>query len=144
MLRVAEVDSGVCRGGAQTDQVVGGLGIIELIRDFTAFYKRFKIWYRPSANVVLTHKWVFNKLGRLNGCHAPLINNYSSAIKCFLTLECDIALEWCHRNVIARICDRGSSCWILAIANLPAVILLHYMKINFGCAKYARHHGWWF
>ena len=56
MLRVAEVDSGVCRGGTQTDQVVGGLGIIELIRDFTAFYKRFKIWYRPSANVVLTHK----------------------------------------------------------------------------------------
>ena len=29
-----------------------------------------------------------------NGCHAPLLSDYSSTSKCLLVRECDVALEW--------------------------------------------------
>ena len=37
----------------------------------------------------------FNACKR-NGCHVPLIGDYSIASKCLLACECNIALEWYH------------------------------------------------
>jgi len=51
----------------------------------------FTLRFLPIYSVVYTCE--------LNGCHAPLISNYSSASKCLLLHECDVIVHSVSANM---------------------------------------------
>ena len=72
---------------------------VALVREKAFAHSRIIANERDVVTVSLTniHLTINSKnIRERNGCHTPSISDYSSASKCLLARECDIALERYH------------------------------------------------